>query len=150
MRAGHATVALPVLNGERWLDETLARVREQRCGGPVELLVADSGSRDRSVEIARSRGARVIELEPGSFSHGGTRNLLMRESEGTHVAFLTQDAVPAGEHWLERLLAAFEAGADVALAHGPYVPRPGASHMVQREFHEFFRSFSPNGGIRLY
>src|SRR5215210_3664797 len=143
MRAGHATVALPVLNGERWLDETLARVREQRCGGPVELLVADSGSRDRSVEIARSHGARVIELEPGSFSHGGTRNLLMRESDGDHVAFLSQDALPADEAWLERLLAAFGQAEDVALAHGPYLPRPAASHMMRREFEEFFGSFSP-------
>jgi rhamnosyltransferase len=142
------TVALPVLNGERWLDETLAAVRAQRVERELELLVADSGSRDRSREIARSHGARVIEVE--AFSHGGTRNLLMTEAAGEHVAFLTQDALPADLHWLERLLSAFKLADDVALAHGPYLPRPGASHMVRREFEEFFGSFSHNGTPRVH
>ena len=79
MTPTQVTVALPVLDGERWLDETLAAVRAQRVDRELELLVADSGSRDRSREIVRSHGGRVIEVE--SFSHGGTRNLLMAEAE---------------------------------------------------------------------
>lgn len=142
------TVALPVLDGERWLDETLAAVRAQRFDGQIELLIADSGSRDRSPEIARSHGARIIQVE--TFSHGGTRNLLMQEAGSAHVAFLTQDALPADLHWLERLLSAFRLADDVGLAHGPYLPRPGASHMVRREFEEFFGSFSPNGVPRIF
>jgi glycosyltransferase involved in cell wall biosynthesis len=132
------TVALPVLNGEAHLDETLRAVRRQRAPGPVELLVADSGSKDRSVEIALGYGARIIEVAPKEFSHGGTRNLLMQEADGSKVAFLTQDAVPATEDWLTRLLAGFELADDVALVYGPYLPRPEASHMVRRELEEFF------------
>src|SRR4051794_41766148 len=126
------TVALPVLNGEAHLEETLRAVRSQRAPGPVELLVADSGSRDRSVEIVRSYGGRVIHVPRGEFSHGGTRNLLMREAGGSHVAFLTQDAVPAGEDWLARLLAGFELAGGGALGYGPDPPRPGAGHLGER------------------
>ena len=56
-------------------------------------------------------GARV-HRDPArrSFSHGGTRNLLMREASGARVAFLTQDAEPADERWLERLLGGLRAG----------------------------------------
>jgi glycosyltransferase involved in cell wall biosynthesis len=132
------TVALPVLNGEPHLEETLRAVRRQRAPVPVELLVADSGSEDRSVEIALGYGARVIDVPRGEFSHGGTRNLLMSEAAGSHVAFLTQDAMPAGEDWLMRLVAGFELAEDVALVYGPYLPRPDASHMVRREFEELF------------
>ena len=139
------TVALPVLNGEAHLEETLKAVRSQRAPGPVELLVADSGSRDRSVEIVRSYGGRVVHVPRGEFSHGGTRNLLMREAGGSHVAFLTQDAVPAGEDWLARLLAGFELADGVALVYGPYLPRPGASHMVRREFEELFGGMAADG-----
>ena len=49
----------------------------------------------------------MIEIPRAQFSHGGTRNLLMERSAGDHVAFLTQDAVPADEEWLDRLLDAF-------------------------------------------
>jgi GT2 family glycosyltransferase len=143
------TVALPVLNGEAHLEDTLRAVRRQRAPAPVELLVADSGSKDRSVEIALGSGAQVIEIERSQFSHGGTRNMLMRAASGSRVAFLTQDAAPAGEDWLERLLAAFDLAGDVALVYGPYLPRPDASHMVRREFEEMFGAMAPDGQPRI-
>jgi len=143
------TVAIPVLNGGEVLEETLAAVRAQRLERPLELLVADSGSTDGSRECALAHGAEVIDVAPGSFSHGGTRNLLMSRSSGSHVAFLTQDATPAGETWLSRLLAAFELAPDVSLAYGPYRPRPGASPAVKRELDGFFRSLAPEGRPRV-
>ena len=71
------TVAVPVLNGARYLDEVLTAVRSQRVDREVEILVVDSGSTDGSVEIARKHDARVHEIPKSEFSHGGTRNLMM-------------------------------------------------------------------------
>jgi glycosyltransferase involved in cell wall biosynthesis len=144
------TVALPILDAGPRLAEVLAAVREQRLEEPVELLVADSGSRDGSVEVARRFGAEVLAVAPGTFSHGGTRNLLMERARGRHVAFLTQDAVPASPDWLARLLAAFALADDVALAFGPYRPREGASLPVRRELTEFFAGMSADGTPRVH
>ena len=143
------TVALPVRDGARSLGETLASVRRQELDRPVEIIVADSGSRDGSVEIARRHGAEVIHLPPGSFSHGGTRNLLMERSSGSHVAFLTQDAVPVGTRWLARLLEGFKLAEGVGLVFGPYRPRPQASAPVRRELSEFFGALAPTGEPRI-
>jgi glycosyltransferase involved in cell wall biosynthesis len=143
------TVAIPVLNGGVLFDEVLQTVRSQRIDRPVELLVADSGSSDGSRAQAKAASARVLDVPPGSFSHGGTRNLLAREATGTHVAFLTQDSVPADELWLERLLEGFELAGDVALVFGPYRARPGASPTIRRDLDTFFRSFSPDGSPRV-
>ena len=54
----------------------------------------DSGSRDRSVAIARAAGVRVVEIEPGEFGHGRTRNLGASLCAGELICFLTQDATP--------------------------------------------------------
>lgn len=145
----HVTVAIPVLDGGRLLERVLAAVHAQKTDRPLQLLVADSGSTDGSVELAQSRGAELIEVPRGDFSHGGTRNLLMERSKGSHVAFLTQDSVPADDRWLARLLEGFELAGDVALVFGPYRPRPGASPMVRRELEELFSSFSPEGSLRV-
>jgi GT2 family glycosyltransferase len=143
------TVALPVKNGGPVLDEVLAAVGRQRVDREMELLYADSGSTDGSREVAERHGARILDIAPEDFSHGAARDLLMERASGDHVAFLTADSTPASDRWLARLLEAFELGSDVALAYGPYVPRPDASVMVVREITEFFASLSPEGRPRV-
>jgi glycosyltransferase involved in cell wall biosynthesis len=140
------TVAIPVRDGGALLAGTLEALARQSV--EHELLVCDSGSRDGSAELARSHGARVLEIGPGQFSHGGTRNLLLSEASGTRVALLTQDAEPADERWLERLLSGFDLG-DVGIAYGPYRPRPSASVAVRIELERWFSSLSPDGAPRV-
>jgi glycosyltransferase involved in cell wall biosynthesis len=134
------TVAVPVRDGGPVLAEVLAAVCAQRLDRPVELLVADSGSTDGSRGLARRHDAELIDIPPGQFSHGATRNLLVERACGSHVAFLTQDAVPADEGWLAHLIEGFRAGEDVGLVFGPYRARPNASLMVRREIDDWFAS----------
>lgn len=114
-----------------------------------QLLICDSGSQDGSPELARTHGARVIEISPQRFSHGGVRNLLMREAKGRHVALLTQDAEPREPQWLERLLGGFELAEDVAIVYGPYEPRADAPVAVQLELRRWFASLAPDGSPRI-
>ncbi len=141
------SVAIPTLNGAGVLERTLSAVQAQQLDTPasIELIVCDSGSSDESVTIARKHGAELIQIRAGTFSHGGTRNLLMERAHGEHVAFLTQDAVPVDSRWLARLLDGFSLADDVGLVFGPYVPRADASLMVARELTEWFQRLSPDG-----
>lgn len=145
------TVAIPVRNGGALLKQTLCAVTAQKLdpSRAMQLLVCDSGSTDGSADLARAHGADMIEIRPEEFSHGRTRNLLMEHAQGTHVALLTQDATPADERWLSRLLAGFQLADDIALTFGPYLPRAGASPMVARELTDWFRFLSPDGQPRL-
>jgi rhamnosyltransferase len=125
------SVAIPTLNGARELEATLAAVRRQTV--QAELVVLDSSSVDATRDVAERFGATVHVIAQAQFGHGRSRNRLMELASGERVAFLTQDAEPADERWLERLL---EPG--TALACGPYRPRPGASRSVRREFEQWF------------
>ena len=135
------TVAIPVLNGARHLDEVLEAVRAQRIDRELEILIVDSGSTDGSVEIARRHGAVVHEIPKSEFSHGGTRNRMMAMARGEHVAFLTQDATPAHDRWLSALLEGFDQAGDVAAVFGPHDARPDASHMIKSEMERHFASW---------
>src|SRR4051794_32352371 len=139
------TVAIPVLDGARYLDEVLAAVRRQQIDRPVELLVWDSGSTDGSLEIAARHGARIHRIAKSEFSHGGTRNLAMELASGDYVAFITQDATPADDGWLAALLEGFEQAEDVALVFGPHEPRPDASHMIKCEMERHFATWGDGG-----
>jgi rhamnosyltransferase len=145
--ADPVTVAIPVRNGGERLGRVLAAVREQRVDREIELLVADTRSTDGSAALARSSGATVIDVE--RFSHGGTRNVLMERAAGSHVVFLTQDAVPAHDGWLAALLAGFALAPDVGLVFGPFRAQPGAPAAVARELDAWFGSFAPDGRPRV-
>jgi rhamnosyltransferase len=142
-----ATIAIPVRNGGALLGEVLTAVGAQRLDREVEVVVADSRSTDGSAELARSFGATVFPVH--RFSHGGTRNELMARSSGAHVAFLTQDAVPADDGWLARLLSGFDLAPDVGLVCGPYRARPGAPVAVERELSAWFAALAPDGAPRV-
>ena len=143
--AATVSVAIPVLNGARYLDEVLAAVRDQDVDRDVEIVIVDSGSTDGSVDIAERHGALVHRIDKSEFSHGGTRNLLMELASGDHVAFLTQDATPASPRWLAALLEGFEQADDVAAVFGPHDARPDASHMIHSEMARHFSSWGAGG-----
>jgi glycosyltransferase involved in cell wall biosynthesis len=135
------TVAIPVLNGARYLDEVLTAVRDQKVDRELEILIVDSGSTDGSLELARRHGAVIHEIDASEFSHGGTRNQMMALARGEHVVFLTQDATPADDGWLAAMLEGFEQADDVAAVFGPHEARPDASHMIKSEMERHFASW---------
>ena len=54
---------LPAFNEEEAVANCIRRVPKEVCGLPVECLVIDDGSADRTAEVARNAGAEVISLE---------------------------------------------------------------------------------------
>jgi O-antigen biosynthesis protein len=135
------SIVIPVKDGEERLEEVLAAVVSQ---GAPELIVIDSGSRDRSREIARAAGAELIEIPPEDFGHGRTRNLGAERASGDLICFLTQDAVPV-DGWLDAYREAFTLDERVGAAFGPHLPHPDTSPMIARELTEFFQGFAPDG-----
>jgi GT2 family glycosyltransferase/glycosyltransferase involved in cell wall biosynthesis len=137
------TAVVPVKDGERYLAELLAALRRE---GVDELIMIDSGSRDRSLEIARAAGVAPLEIPPEEFGHGRTRNLGAERASGELIWFLTQDATPVPGA-LDAFRAAFVLDERVGVAYGPHLPRPDSSPMIARELTDFFAGFSaPDGG----
>lgn len=133
------SVVIPVKDGERYLGELLDAVARE---GADEVLVIDSGSTDRSREIARAAGVELLEIAPASFGHGRTRNLGAERTSGELICFLTQDATPL-PGWLDAYRAAFALDERVGVAYGPHRPRPDTSPMIARELEQFFAGFGP-------
>jgi glycosyltransferase involved in cell wall biosynthesis len=139
------SVVIPVKDGERYLEELLKALALE---APAEILVIDSGSRDRSLKIARSAGVDVIEIQPHEFGHGRTRNFGMERTGGELVCFLTQDATPS-PGWIAAYQEAFALHERVGAAYGPHLPRASTSPMIARELTEFFGGFSPTGEMTV-
>lgn len=120
------SVIVPVKNGGSGLARCFDRIAAQRIAEDVELVVVDSGSSDGSVELAREHGAKLHEITAAEFSHGATRNLGARIADGELLAFISQDAYPTDERWLQRLTAPLREDAGVAGVYGRQLPHDDA------------------------
>lgn len=120
------SLVIPTLNAEKELPRLLDCLSKQTRPAD-EIVVVDSASDDRTCEIAASHpGVRVIKIKRDEFNHGLTRDLALRNTSGEYVAFLTQDAMPANEYYLENLTAPLDMDSQVALVSGRQLPRSDA------------------------
>jgi cellulose synthase/poly-beta-1,6-N-acetylglucosamine synthase-like glycosyltransferase len=114
------SVVIPVKNGEGKLEHCLRALGQQSYPASLyEVVVADAASRDRTVEIARAAGARVVDNPRLNPSAG--RNIGIAASRGSLIAVLDDDCVPARD-WLARGVAALQLAGYDALG-GP-LPMP--------------------------
>lgn len=88
--------------------DCLQRLRKQRYEGTVDVVCIDSGSTDGTLQALRGHGVHVQSIPPHEFHHARTRNLASARASGEVLVFLSQDAVPADDCWLSRLVAPFE------------------------------------------
>ena len=107
------TIVYLTKNGGDDFRRSLEAIFAQHSDVPFEVLVVDSGSVDRTVELASIRGARVVRLAPNSFNYGATKNLAAQQAKGKILVFLSQDNIPASDEWLTLLVEPFSAGAKV-------------------------------------
>jgi rhamnosyltransferase len=121
------SVIIPVKDGGSDLQRCLGAIGRQHVDEPLEVLVVDSNSSDGSPELARSHGARVLEVGSGGFLHGATRNLAVQHASGDVLVFTSQDAYAPEDDWLERLTGSLRANDRLAGAYGRQVPHDEAS-----------------------
>ncbi len=112
------------LNGMDVVERTLDAVFRQDYPGEVEMIHIDSGSTDGTVEAAKRHGVETRVIDPAEFHHSRTRNLAADLASHPILVFLTQDAVPADDQWLRRLVAPFE-DPRVGGVYGKQIPPEG-------------------------
>lgn len=131
------SVIIPTLNAEHEI-EGLLNALECQSIQPVEILIIDSASEDKTIELVRKhKSVRLLQIDRQDFNHGTTRDMALRESCGDFICFLTQDALPVSDDYLKRLVAPMVDDSDIALVSGRQLPKADA-----RRFEQLVRDFN--------
>jgi glycosyltransferase involved in cell wall biosynthesis len=81
------SVVIPTFNSERYIGKCLQSVRNQTYDN-IEILVVDKNSEDKTVEISKRYGAKVII---GDLDLSASRNRGIREARGRYLLSIDSD-----------------------------------------------------------
>lgn len=96
------SIIIPTLNEEIYLPLVLEEIKRQNVPD-CEIIVADAGSTDKTVEIAKSYGCRVV---PGGLPAKG-RNEGAKAAKGEYLLFLDADMFSFPPNFFNEVLSEF-------------------------------------------
>jgi len=100
------SVLLPTLNSARVLEGCFKSIVNQDYPkDKIEIIVADGGSTDRTLEIAKRYGAKIYKSSLKTGEAG--KAVALRQARGELVALIDSDNILPSKKWLKRMVGPF-------------------------------------------
>ncbi len=136
------SVCIPTKNGGKLLDRVLEAVFNQKTDLEYEVICVDSGSVDDTLKIIQKYPkVKLIQIQPSEFGHGRTRNLAASHGTGEFIMFITQDALPASDEWMDQMIRAIRNDDKCVLGFGIHYTYPGCNLLDARDIAMHFNGF---------
>jgi rhamnosyltransferase len=100
------SVVVRAKNKEQTIERALRGLREQTVD--TEVILVDSGSTDRTLELARPFCDQVLSIPAEAFSYGGALNVGAQHARGEIVFALSAHCAPSSPRWVEWSLEAYD------------------------------------------
>ncbi|MEB3179499.1 MAG: glycosyltransferase family 2 protein [Nostocaceae cyanobacterium] len=135
-----ASIIIRTYNEQRYLEELLQAIHSQTVDDlHYEVIIVDSGSTDRTIEIAKSFGCRIVHIKKSEFSFGRSLNIGCAASEGDYLVFISGHCIPTDIFWLKNLVEPLISG-DVVLTYGRQIGGETTKFSEHLLFDKFYPS----------
>lgn len=100
------SIVFRALNEEKFFERAVLACKSQQLddGLDIEIVLVDSGSTDRTLDIADAHGLTVVHIPKAQFSFGRSLNWGCDAARGDYLALISAHCIPAHEHWLQNLV----------------------------------------------
>src|SRR3989338_11625704 len=141
------SIIIRTLNEEKHIGNLLHAIEEQDYKD-YEIIIVDSDSTDKTLEIAEKYPVKIIKIEKRDFTFGYSLNVGCKAAKGRYLVFVSAHILPVDRHWLGNLVAGF-ADTTVAMVYGRQVGAPQSKFSETRDFARLFSSTALNTGAPL-
>jgi glycosyltransferase involved in cell wall biosynthesis len=100
------SILIRTKNEERHIGRTLSVIYSQTYKN-FEVIIVDSGSTDRTLEIVGKFPVTIHEIKPEDFTWGYSLNYGFQRANGEYVVCLSAHSLPLSEEWLSTLISGF-------------------------------------------
>lgn len=126
------SIVTPTLNSGRTIEEYLESIKNQRYSGEVELIVADGGSKDNTLTLAKKNGAKIIQNKLKTAEAG--KAVGAKTATGEILAFVDSDNILPGSDWLKRMVQPFIDSSEIIATEPLYFTYRKGDHWLTRYF----------------
>ncbi len=133
------SVVVPAQDEEKYIGPCVQSLKDQSIDLD-ELIVVDSGSRDRTASIAKSLGARVLSINRRP--PGATRNAGWRSSESDIILFGDGDTVFSSD-WAEKIVSRINEFTPIADARRIYKPETFYLKCLNAQYQINYHKYRP-------
>ncbi|MCX5693741.1 MAG: glycosyltransferase family 2 protein [Candidatus Omnitrophica bacterium] len=132
------SIVIRTKNEESSIVRTLEQVSAQAYRGSYEIIIVDSGSSDRTAQIASGFTPRFYTINKEPFSYGYALNYGQKISMGKIVVFLSAHCIPADTQWLANLVIPLDKDKQIGAVYGRQLPVAGINPIEEFELGIFF------------
>jgi glycosyltransferase involved in cell wall biosynthesis len=136
------SIIVPVLNEESLVEQTLSVFDAVRNIFPIEIIVSDGGSHDRTRAIAEKYADRVIchtEHRKQTIAEG--RNRGAERARGDILVFINGDTLPADSSAFMRTIMQWSSHSTEAALACPVHIAPHERRLADTLFHSFYNGY---------
>ncbi|MEA2007446.1 MAG: glycosyltransferase family A protein [Patescibacteria group bacterium] len=101
------SVIIRTKNEEKYLGQVLEMIKQQTYQN-FEIIIVDDHSSDKTLEIAKSYGCKIITMPKDQFSHPRSCNIGAENASGKYPVYLNGHSIPISIKFLEDGLKNFE------------------------------------------
>ncbi len=132
------SVIIRTYNEEKLIGQCLASVFTQEIDDDIEVIVVDSGSTDKTVEIVGSfKDVIVTQIPQKDFTFGYSLNIGIERCKGEFIVLLSAHAIPSDNKWLHHLIKNFKV-LDVVGVYGKQLPNRDCNPLDKRDLNNLY------------
>ncbi len=98
------SVAIATRNSERTLASCLASVRKQDYPASLEIILADGGSKDKTLEIAKKFRAKVIPVAEHKQNAEYNKGIAVSAAKNEILLLIDHDNILPHKNWLKKMV----------------------------------------------
>jgi glycosyltransferase involved in cell wall biosynthesis len=140
------SIVIRAKNEEHFIERVLSTIFIQEIELPFEVIVIDSGSTDRTLEIVRQFNVRLYEIQASQFTFGYALNYGAQLARGEYLINLSAHCIPVDTKWMGNLLHPLLNDASITATYGQQLPIKGLNPFEERLT---IAAFSPNADGKI-